>query len=100
MYPATNKDAPVAIWLNGGPGASSTFANFLFSGPMRIRQKTENPGSGKGAFEAYNVQENWLDQATMIYIDQPVGTGFSYTTAENQEADYLTDMDSATGEFV
>ena len=100
MYPATNKDAPVAVWLNGGPGASSTFANFLFNGPMRIRQMTDDPSSGKGAFEAYTVQENWLDQATMIYIDQPVGTGFSYTKSEKQEEDYLTDMESAAAEFV
>jgi len=46
MYPATDKDAPVSIWLNGGPGASSTFANFLFSSPLRIAQgvdSSDNP---------------------------------------------------------
>ena len=36
MYPAKDEDAPVIIWLNGGPGASSMVANFLFSGPLRI----------------------------------------------------------------
>lgn len=41
MYPAVDKDAPVAVWINGGPGASSTFANFLFSGPLRIAQNVD-----------------------------------------------------------
>lgn len=36
MYPSAVENAPYAIWLNGGPGASSTFANFLMNGPMRI----------------------------------------------------------------
>ena len=39
MYPAADFDnAPLAVWLNGGPGASSTFANFLMNGPMRIEK--------------------------------------------------------------
>ena len=38
MYPAADADAPIAIWLNGGPGASSSLANFLFNGPMRIEK--------------------------------------------------------------
>lgn len=38
MYPAINPDAQVAVWLNGGPGASSTLANFVFHGPLRIAQ--------------------------------------------------------------
>jgi carboxypeptidase C (cathepsin A) len=36
MYPNSDVKAPVAIWLNGGPGASSTFSNFLMTGPMRV----------------------------------------------------------------
>ena len=81
IYPSTNKDAPVAIWLNGGPGASSTFANFLFSGPLRISEQA-NAAESTSDFEVYTTEENWLDQATMIYIDQPVGTGFSYSKSE------------------
>ena len=64
MYPAVDADAPVVIWLNGGPGASSTFANFLFSSPLRI---SEDPESGE--FEMYKSEETWIKAGTMIYID-------------------------------
>lgn len=88
MYPAYDADAPVAIWLNGGPGASSTFANFLFSSPLRISESSDS------VFTMYRSDETWIEKATMIYIDQPVGTGFSYGEP------LLTNMEEASTEFV
>lgn len=96
MYPATDADAPVSIWLNGGPGASSTFANFLFSSPLRIAQGVDS--SGNPDFTMNLSDDTWITQATMIYIDQPVGTGFSYST--DGSSSYLTNMDEASEEFV
>ena len=68
MYQARSAEAPVAVWLNGGPGASSTFANFLFSSPLRIAQKDD------GTFDLYRIDEtntkkSWIDIATVIYVD-------------------------------
>ena len=37
---------------------------------------------------------SWVDEATMIFIDQPVGTGFSWGDS------YLHNMDAAADEFV
>jgi carboxypeptidase C (cathepsin A) len=34
MYPNEDPNAPVTVWMNGGPGASSIFANFLLNGPL------------------------------------------------------------------
>lgn len=92
MYPAEDFDnAPIAIWLNGGPGASSSFANFLMNGPMRMSRTGTT-----SADYLVNLapQGSWVDAATMIYIDQPVGTGFSYGEP------LLTTMDEAATEFV
>ena len=63
IYPAEDADAPVTIWLNGGPGASSAFANFLFNSPLRILEKAD------GSFTVYTSTETWTKKTTMIYID-------------------------------
>jgi len=63
MYPAIDENAPVAIWLNGGPGASSTFANFLFSSPLRISQLNAD------SYDITKSEDTWIKSATMIYID-------------------------------
>jgi len=63
IYPAEDADAPVTIWLNGGPGASSTFANFLFNSPLRIS------GSSDTTYSVFTSEETWTKKTTMIYID-------------------------------
>ena len=63
IYPAEDADAPVTIWLNGGPGASSAFANFLFNSPLRIAEASD------GTYTVYTSTETWTKKTTMIYID-------------------------------
>ncbi|EFH61052.1 predicted protein [Arabidopsis lyrata subsp. lyrata] len=64
------KDAPVVIWLTGGPGCSSELAMFYENGPFKI---TSNMSL------AWN-EYGWDQVSNLLYVDQPVGTGFSYTT--------------------
>ena len=54
IYPAYSASAPVVIWLNGGPGASSTFANFLFNSPLRIAQPTAS------TYDLYTSDDTWI----------------------------------------
>lgn len=61
-------DAPVIVWLQGGPGASSLYGLFTENGPLRVR---------KNKFERRKY--NWALSHHIIYIDNPVGTGFSFT---------------------
>ena len=91
MYPAADFSKPLVIWLNGGPGESSIFGNFLENGPMRI-ERINDTSSGFNVYLA--PQGSWVDEATVIFIDQPVGTGFSFGDT------YLTNMDEASSEFV
>ncbi|KAJ7636956.1 Alpha/Beta hydrolase protein [Roridomyces roridus] len=60
--------APLTLWLNGGPGCTSMSGIFQENGPCNVssdgRTTTLNPFS-------------WNNLSNMIYIDQPIGAGFS-----------------------
>ncbi|OAA69860.1 carboxypeptidase Y [Cordyceps fumosorosea ARSEF 2679] len=61
---------PVVLWLNGGPGCSSMLGLFTELGPSRISRST-----GKPEHNAYA----WNNNASVIFVDQPVNAGFSYS---------------------
>ncbi|KAG2134306.1 Alpha/Beta hydrolase protein [Suillus cothurnatus] len=63
--------APFALWLNGGPGCSSMIGLFQENGPCLV-----NADRNSTTLNPYS----WNDLSNIIYIDQPIGTGFSYGT--------------------
>ncbi|XP_066156894.1 vitellogenic carboxypeptidase-like [Euwallacea fornicatus] len=82
---------PVVLWLNGGPGASSLNGLFIENGPFIVNE------NGSVSFREYS----WHLNHSVIFIDQPVGTGFSFTTdglAKN-ETKVGDDMYSALTQF-
>ncbi|KAL1558493.1 Serine carboxypeptidase-like 48 [Salvia divinorum] len=66
----SSKADPVVIWLTGGPGCSSELALFYENGPFYI---TSNISLGWNDF-------GWDKVSNLIYVDQPTGTGFSYSS--------------------
>lgn len=63
--------APLAAWFNGGPGCSSMIGLFQENGPCKFEVGSSNT-------EPVNNTYSFNNYANMIYIDQPIGTGFSY----------------------
>ena len=58
---------PLVVWLTGGPGCSSELAIFYENGPYTI-----NPD-----LTLKRNDFSWNNKANLLFIDQPVGTGFS-----------------------
>ncbi|KAM0339671.1 hypothetical protein ACHAPU_010854 [Fusarium lateritium] len=65
------KKAPLALWLNGGPGCSSEIGIFQENGPCHFVDNSSEPTLNPFS---------WNEYANMLYIDQPLGTGFSEGT--------------------
>lgn len=61
-------DAPLVLWLNGGPGAASMYGFFMENGPYVINK------DGTLSERHYS----WSQKANYLVIDQPAGVGFSY----------------------
>ncbi|OWM70229.1 serine carboxypeptidase-like [Punica granatum] len=65
-----SKNDPIVIWLTGGPGCSSELAMFYENGPFAIADNMTLVWNEHG----------WDKASNLLYVDQPVGTGFSYTS--------------------
>lgn len=79
-----NMSAPLVVWLQGGPGASSIEEGLLrIHGPYFVNDS---------ALEPRDV--SWVDELAVVYIDSPVGTG--YSTAES----YASTQDEVSGALV
>lgn len=72
FFEARNKPekAPLSLWLNGGPGCSSSTGLLFELGPCRI--------ANEGAGVVHNPH-SWTNNANMIFLDQPVNVGYSYS---------------------
>lgn len=80
-----NKQRTV-IWLNGGPGCSSMDGALMEIGPYRLKDdKTLEYNDGA-----------WNEFANVMFVDNPVGTGFSYVDTDS----YLHELDEMADQFI
>ena len=75
------RTAPLLIWLNGGPGCSSMDGLFLELGPFKIHD---------GQIELNKF--SWHNRANLLIIDQPVGTGLSFSKGKYASNDRDVNM--------
>ena len=69
-------DAPVLVWLNGGPGASSLLGFYDELGPFGIDSDLKIKPRAV----------SWATDAHVIAIDNPLGVGYSHTNSKARMA--------------
>jgi vitellogenic carboxypeptidase-like protein len=75
FFPAQNGNtsAPLLLWLQGGPGSSSLFGLFAEQGPIMVDKDVK----------LHPRDITWNSKYHLLFIDQPVGTGYSFTKSED-----------------
>lgn len=87
FFPSPNEaaDKEILVWLNGGPGCSSLEGLLQENGPFLWQY---------GTFAPTPNPWTWVNLTNVIWIDQPIGTGFStgqnnITTEAEMAAQFL-----------
>ena len=71
------ENAPIILWLNGGPGGSSLDGLFTEHGPFRL-DTTSKPST----LQYFNY--TWSKVANVIYLESPIGVGFTYSDSPDE----------------
>ncbi|KAF2839401.1 alpha/beta-hydrolase [Patellaria atrata CBS 101060] len=74
-------NAPLSIWMNGGPGSSSMIGLFQEVGPCYVNIDSNSTVLNEWA---------WNRDVNMLFIDQPNHVGFSYDVPTNGTMDVLS----------
>lgn len=70
---------PLTIWFNGGPGCSSMVGGVLENGPFQV---SATPSSDTVPFTLTPNPHSWHHVSHVLYIDQPIGTGYSHLSSD------------------
>lgn len=95
FFPAAQdaENEPVVLWLQGGPGASSLFGLFEENGPFVVNED----------LNLTHRQYSWHTNHNLLYIDNPAGTGFSFTDSDDgyakNEFDVRNNLYEAMSQF-
>jgi carboxypeptidase C (cathepsin A) len=79
---------PVVLWLNGGPGCSSLDGFFYEHGPFEIDVSNYS--------KLLQRDYRWNLVANTLYLESPVGVGFSYSS--NPSVDYKCTDDTTAND--
>ena len=63
LFKNGNLEAPLVLWINGGPGSTSILGLFLELGPLRV-SLTDSKN-----LEVIFVNDSWLNEAYLIFYD-------------------------------
>ncbi|OWM64778.1 hypothetical protein CDL15_Pgr028495 [Punica granatum] len=82
------KEDPIMLWYSGGPGCSAFNGLIFENGPLEFNITAYEGGLPSLKYYPYS----WTKTTSILFVDAPVGTGFSYSKTQ---ANWYT-SDSAT----
>ena len=89
LFPAPKeKPRKLVIWLNGGPGCSSLDGLFLEIGAVSIRDA-----------QLSRRKTSWSDHVDVLYLDQPIGTGYSQGRLRTNMTEIIKDFVTFVDKF-
>lgn len=71
------------LWINGGPGSSTIGSGLMFEHGPCILSSSGN--------DTVKNKHSWNEKLNIIYLDEPVGTGYSYADG-NEQVTTLKDL--------
>ncbi|XP_075751743.1 vitellogenic carboxypeptidase isoform X3 [Rhipicephalus microplus] len=81
-------EAPLILWTFGGPGVSSLLGPLLFNGPFTL--------DAQGRLVAASLTSGQLQSfAHVLYLDHPVGSGYSFAEKEDDDRTFAKSIDDA-----
>uniref|UniRef100_A0A1S4DZ55 Uncharacterized protein n=1 Tax=Cucumis melo TaxID=3656 RepID=A0A1S4DZ55_CUCME len=80
------KTDPLILWLTGGPRCSALSGLAFESGPINFEGELKEGSLPQVLINPYS----WTQNSSIIYLDLPAGTGFSYakTSKNHKSGDY------------
>jgi vitellogenic carboxypeptidase-like protein len=78
-----NNSAPLILWLQGGPGCSDGAGLYLEIGPFTVKNIS-------GKLTPVQQPVTWNDEYNLLFVDSPVGVGFSVCGDENPSNAWAT----------
>lgn len=91
--PHADPKAPLVIWLQGGPFCAGMLGGFGEGLIGWLQQDPKTPGN----FTLQSNPYSWTQLAHMLFLDQPIGTGFS--TPQDPSTDIPNDVFEASDDF-
>eukprot|EP01016_Furgasonia_blochmanni_P019486 TRINITY_DN2183_c0_g1_i5.p1 TRINITY_DN2183_c0_g1~~TRINITY_DN2183_c0_g1_i5.p1 ORF type:complete len:462 (+),score=121.44 TRINITY_DN2183_c0_g1_i5:298-1683(+) len=67
-----NTPAPLILWLQGGPGYSSLYGNYIEVGSLTLETQPDGVTA-----KAVRRENSWNDRYHMLFVDSPVQVGYS-----------------------